>query len=554
MAYIGVAIRMSTTCPKCSQPLPINGVVDSILCSQCAHAVQAAPEFWQTFLQDQIPHGAGLPEGEEHRLEIRSSKYSLTVFVTAARGFPRCANQACGQPYPEEIADVAAAGGSSVACPACGERSSIRAAPAWFGDVHAAAKILMHEQAATATAEHAQHTAHAHTIPFHCYHCGGALTLDGSTRTVDCPFCFQQSMLPDQIWARLHPVAQVHTWYVLLDIAAGVGVIPQRVFGVDAMGATSSGDMVVAYNHYGEGGYCIARADGAGRMLWLIDDIQFEGELAVWSCAADGMLLLFDRDARSFYFIDPDQGRIVKAIKAKAMVGEDDCDRAGDVAFDADGTVLTKRPLRANTSAHDLRRYDRDGNEVELWPGARQGFWARLKSKASPHKPVSVKYDDWITVGWDGCLYIVSGDASEVSRYDRDGQELGRHSTGAKGVSYIDGLGVDRQGTMYFAFRPQEEIAGDQYAHIGRIPAGGPYELWIGPFSRTHPYFIGDHVEHFAVTPNGGLHMAASDFEEARSIDANGSQTWRNAGTRRADAEAESKIAEALRRHEQLFG
>lgn len=79
MAYGSVALRINTDCPSCRQPLPLNGIADSVLCSHCNQPLKTPPDFWRKILEDEVPHGVGLAEGEEYHLNLHLSSYSPSM-------------------------------------------------------------------------------------------------------------------------------------------------------------------------------------------------------------------------------------------------------------------------------------------------------------------------------------------------------------------------------------------------------------------------------------------------------------------------------------------
>ena len=49
---------------------------------------------------------------------------------------------------------------------------------------------------------------------FGCLSCGGALKVDGGSRTPKCDHCGNSNYLPDALWLRLHPAPTVHAFFV----------------------------------------------------------------------------------------------------------------------------------------------------------------------------------------------------------------------------------------------------------------------------------------------------------------------------------------------------
>src|SRR5262249_36517237 len=139
----------------------------------------------------------------------------------------------------------------TIACSKCGKQHKIRRTPDWVKQtIHPKAAFLFNETMGGAAPQE-----QAGGVKFHCYHCGGALPLDGAERSIACQFCRNTIMVPDDIWVRLHPQATVERWFLLLeiDMSRVAGVLPED--SRDFCGATieASGNLVIAWRDYDEG-------------------------------------------------------------------------------------------------------------------------------------------------------------------------------------------------------------------------------------------------------------------------------------------------------------
>src|SRR4029078_2601772 len=47
--------------------------------------------------------------------------------------------------------------------------------------------------------------------------CRAGLQIEGSSRMVDCQYCSSSVYLPDDLWQRFHPVAEVKRWFLCFD-------------------------------------------------------------------------------------------------------------------------------------------------------------------------------------------------------------------------------------------------------------------------------------------------------------------------------------------------
>jgi predicted RNA-binding Zn-ribbon protein involved in translation (DUF1610 family) len=54
-------------------------------------------------------------------------------------------------------------------------------------------------------------------VQFPCPNCGGALMVDGTTRTPDCRHCSTRAYLPDDLWHSLRPTPKAEPFYLWID-------------------------------------------------------------------------------------------------------------------------------------------------------------------------------------------------------------------------------------------------------------------------------------------------------------------------------------------------
>ena len=53
-------------------------------------------------------------------------------------------------------------------------------------------------------------------VLFSCLSCGGTLSVDGSSRILECEYCKNKSYIPDGLWLKFHPVSMVKRWFMIL--------------------------------------------------------------------------------------------------------------------------------------------------------------------------------------------------------------------------------------------------------------------------------------------------------------------------------------------------
>lgn len=61
-----------------------------------------------------------------------------------------------------------------------------------------------------------------------CNNCGGALKVDGTSRSVDCEFCSTTNILPDHVWRIFHPPRALRRFWLIFDTPALSRELPGR--------------------------------------------------------------------------------------------------------------------------------------------------------------------------------------------------------------------------------------------------------------------------------------------------------------------------------------
>jgi len=531
--------------------LPLNGAAQSVLCSHCTQILKTPPEFWQKVLGADLPDGVGLKEGKKQDHPHKLKSYAHEVKVRVRRESPRCSNPQCNKPLPDSLFDAGFAGQTEFQCPACATAVPVRQAPDWFRTVHPTVRLLVSEQFAGGERQEG-----TESIPFHCNHCGGSLAVDGAARQVHCQYCGNQSLIPDEIWSRLHPANEVSAWYVVLDMGNGVGLLPQRLATMTGVAGGRDNQLVVAFLPHTSNRYSIAKVDGDGRMLWVYHGIPVEMGIYLFVSPHDGTVFVLTPDDTSratIYVLHPDTGEVVRKLKAGDLLGEDLYffdSNSNAFALDLDGTFVIKREWPDGGSRRSLRRFDAEGNQVDLWPQAEvkstKGFFSFLSKKiTAPKKPGKLDKHDQVRIGWDGHLYVFSPDHWKLTWCDREGNLVGETSLRHDVIGDVIDFGVTENGTAYFLFKDAVDDAEEHYNHIARLLPGGEPEIWVGPLAKQNSYFIGWHVTRLSVSPSGLVHVSSDgDDDRMRTIDADGVQVWRPPATRREDAEAERMMAE----------
>jgi hypothetical protein len=99
------------------------------------------------------------------------------------------------------------------ACPGCSKSIRVRQATELAKTIIPEADLLVHEdEIGEKLPEYGQPA--AKPVMFSCLSCGGALKVDGKSRTVTCTQCNNDNYLPDALWLRLHPAKVSHAFFI----------------------------------------------------------------------------------------------------------------------------------------------------------------------------------------------------------------------------------------------------------------------------------------------------------------------------------------------------
>lgn len=99
------------------------------------------------------------------------------------------------------------------------KKVSVRKVPKGFADQLTQVRYIVGEdmeQAAHLPGDTRKKTADSVSpVLFSCLSCGGSLSVDGSSRILECTYCKSSSYIPDGLWLKFHPVSMVKRWYMV---------------------------------------------------------------------------------------------------------------------------------------------------------------------------------------------------------------------------------------------------------------------------------------------------------------------------------------------------
>lgn len=563
MAYDGVCFELSLNCPHCEKSIALNRVSESVLCDGCRRVIELPVAFWQSVLVREIAGSLVRPDDEGSSATSIGCGIGVTVQELCGHQMPWCRNPRCKRDFSEEELRAGIEDGLTLLeCPDCGETTGMRVTPSWFEKIHPLARLLVGE---AGTGDKAVRIEGSEGIPFHCYHCGSSLGLDPNHRSVKCSYCSNQVTVPDEIWVRINPPSEKRRWFVVLDVGGSAGVMPGDTDSFCAVASSPEGELVSLYHaeEAGEAGHpCrIIRTYGNGLLRWLQDGVEFDSSSRLLLSPGDGSLCIYDDSDRFLRFIDVRTGEPVCTVES----APDDEDESAmyldycEIACDIDGSILHHR------DDGDLRRFDRKGTRLPLWPesGGKVeggGFLKSILKRAAPlienttpefealaDRPARLPSGIRIRIGWDGRLYVMSEDADRLAVLDHDGRLVSNIELATGGViGELHDFGADCDGRVYLLFDHSEPFRDTTYPHLGRIVPGGTFEIWAGPRSNRKGSFIGEYAGYLAVAPDGCC-FVSYDFSDMRKLSPGGEVVWRSPGTLQNEADQLEDLKENMK-------
>jgi hypothetical protein len=539
MALISVGLTFTAECPFCSNPLPVNQASEETLCSRCSQVAPTTADLWEYLVAKRLTEASAMkPETDSWAKGINAAIGSFRL--TFGNLAPRCGG--CGIFLSlKSLFERATGGDTKFSCSECGAISSVRVPPPWFGKVSPFAILLVGE---TAPEAGGNLTGISEGISMQCYHCGGPLPLDGSSRTVKCIHCGQDLLVPDDIWVRLHPPICAHPWYILLQTGEAAALLPDEIDDFMDLAALPGGDTALLWEENSEGH--IGRADRSGSLRWVNKKIALSDYARLLYAPEQELMWVLDREKDITQAFRADNG--ATAVTITKEKNNPDFITAVDhegIAVSTDGTILVFRCWEDDNDA--LRRFDAAGKRVPLWPGAdddelpkKRVEWDELADR--PARPPD---GAWIAGGPKGTLYFIERDTGRFARFDRDGVLQGIVEPDCREVEKIQDCGIAGDGSVYILFDHKKTINDINFSHMGRIKPDGSFQVLAGPHSKKHNESLGTDMERMSVAENGEIHLCDRGFDNFRVIAKDGSLIWRSSATEKEDENRAEELNEA---------
>jgi hypothetical protein len=463
----GISIELKTECKYCGTALPLNALVEEILCHSCQKTLNFPYEYWRkSILDSAVSEGLKFNENEGRNQTAMTGEY--TFHITYGRQHPRCPKCKTGLD-DSKFVEYAAAGNTK--CTKCQNEISVREAPENIKKLFPGISYLAGEDSDMFSSDKPASVTEQSSKPviFTCPSCAGALEIDGKERMITCKFCNSEVYLPDDLWFRLHPAKTVNRWYLVYDDK----FVKERILAwYELAGCASDKDGNI---------YMFSKGDDDDDFtLWSFGKdmktrwskiMKGYNESDTWLVfGRDNVIYLINKDKQNVNKISPSDGSVIKVIKGKESSDEKQhvfnirqCD---SMAVDKDGSII------ALIDDHILK-FDNDGENIPLWEDdGHGGFFGKLSHMFNPdddsdpsvkelkNRPARINsYDTTVCYDWDGNIFFLDTDSGEeacLAMFDKKGEKT--FSSAVPLLEKVGGPGFDNKGDVYVLGKDKDEI------------------------------------------------------------------------------------------------
>jgi hypothetical protein len=434
----GLCIELKTECKFCGSPMPINALVEDIMCHSCQKIQNFPYEYWRkTILDSAVTEGFKLNDNEGQPQTSMTGEF--TFHITYGKQHPRCAK--C-KTYLDEskLNDFAKA--EKTVCTKCKNEISVRVTPEYLKNIFPGMVYLVGEDSdllagGKSTVQTPQSTK---PVIFTCPSCAGALEIDGKERLITCKFCNSEIYLPDDLWFRIHPVKTINRWYMVYDDK----YLKEKFIEWYELGDVSideSGNVYMAAKG-DDDDYCtIWSFNKDMKTRWIRIMKELDVDETRLSFGRDGALYVYDKTKQHLYKLSSEDGSNIKVFEGKDSPDDEhvllDIVQCDSLAIDKDGNLI------ALIRDH-IVRFNNNGELIPVWvtDNDRGGIFGKISGlfkkmgddKSDPsvtelkNRPLRINsYDTIVNFDWEGNIYFLDRNTDEnacIARYDKNGNKL----------------------------------------------------------------------------------------------------------------------------------
>jgi hypothetical protein len=487
VTHIWIRLQASARCRACGELTPANAAVERLDCTGCGASFTLRAELWENALAEVVDAVRELDANATTSKTFDAQGVTLSLAITASP--PSC-------PQCDAVWAVVPKDG----CPSCATEVSVRG----FGP-----GTLVGEDRHLLGGERRAPVAESLSCPG----CGSPMSTDGSSRKLACAGCSRETVIPDEIWRRLHAPSSVANWWLATAGSIAAGLRQQiRPFSLAA-----DAGRVYVLGSYGDTPFALFAIDRRPFALaWMIDldAAGFPDMLAMGTLMlrADE-LFAFHLLAKVIEVFDAKTGRHLRTLTMPGPLSE--------AAVDPDGSLIC-----SIVAAAGVGRFDQQGHELSLWS---TGFFARVFSGGGSARRM-VESGGKRGFGHDGELRCVGGNT--IARIGRGGER--RWSID---VSDVNVAGTNpaaaADGTTWVVFRTvggamtAEQILEHTTAMLSGVEQSASALVRVSADGSKVDVVRrsgGDEYTSLAVTPDGEVWVAGHN--QVLRLDANGELLW----------------------------
>ena len=559
-AMSAVGIVLTTACANCRENFPVNALAPSVRCPKCGQPAAVDVATWKKVLEAPVIDGNRAEPGKDH---VESVSGSITFVRNFVRKDATCARCGGEIPLPKSLAH--ASRGWCI-CVHCGDKVSIRALPSELGAMGSVTHVVGEDFGAITGLAPAPVGSASQGEIVGCPACGSGVPVNGSARAVACRHCNAQVVIPDPVWAKLHPLPAQRTFFLWFDpakVPAATGKMDLGWSDLHDVVADFQGNLYFVGTREKDGwsgdDLAVWSTDAQLNLRWLRDPLQIEGkkEDPRLAFSPAGFLLMRAENRHSVVVISCADGSTATTLGGKEPVGAQahhlDFENCDSHVCDVDGTILA-------LLHHRVLRWTHDGRPIETWPPGKGVFGGEKHQRLKPlfrsddkggrdrvkgdaeyppnleeigNRPTEL-YTSYVeaTVGWDGFLYLQKSE--HIAKLDRNGTVVYRVKL-PEGSSDRGRPCADRNGFAYV----MRDLPHSRRLIFRISPDGKDIRKFIDGSQRGTPITDSDTI---AVLPDGTIFLF--DYGgHVRIFGADGTARFASEKARKDDAEGDAEIA-----------
>lgn len=477
---IGLCLEAETKCSSCGKPLPINALVETIVCNECLKKNTFTVKEWKDLLEDMFKIAPTYSENEGTPSTIMGTR---NYEITYGKQNPRFLDT---KTYMNIEEAIKCAPTGKIINPETNAEFSIRSIPENFKEACPGVTYLFCEDFTqlphySGTSKVLDQKPKGELVPFNCPNCGGTLQIDGSERLLKCQFCSTESYIPDEVWQKLHPTKTKQRFYFLFDEKNMKFEWDSALFD---MVAGADGTLYMSLEPSFEANtnneLLVVALQPDLTIKWKRDNLKFKtttlGGEAKLGLTINGELMVWSKDRNTMLLLSAADGSEIKRI-GKKYEGTDkqnntvmDFTQCWYIAADIDGNYFTYIDRdNKDSDSNDYYEFmvmDKEANLHKPWDMEKpqsKGFFGSLKKafsglgEAPYFEKIKDKvyrcrdYDVKISIGIDGSYYLLS--YNYLAKYNLTGKQIYlKEITGGNICSKISG---DKEGNAFYIFGPE---------------------------------------------------------------------------------------------------